>query len=61
MYEATQIGAQLAPHMPAFYNEPKSINDIVNHSVGRVLDLFGVDNSIVKRWAGARPRQKGTG
>jgi len=61
MYEATQLGAQISPPMPAFYNDPKSIDDVINHSVGRVLDLFDLDNSIVKRWAGARPRQKGTG
>jgi len=54
MYEATQMGAQLAPPMPAFYNNPKTLDDIINHSVGRVLDLFDIDNSIVKRWAGAK-------
>lgn len=58
LYEATQIGVQLAPPMPAFYNDPQSIDDIINHNVGRVLDLFGIDNSIVKRWAGAQPRNK---
>jgi 4-hydroxy-3-polyprenylbenzoate decarboxylase len=40
--------------MPAFYNDPQSIDDIINHNVGRILDLFGLDNSIVKRWAGAQ-------
>jgi 4-hydroxy-3-polyprenylbenzoate decarboxylase len=54
MYEATQLGAQLAPPMPAFYNKPKTLDDIINHNVGRVLDLFGIDNDIVKRWAGAK-------
>ena len=58
LLEATQLGAQLAPPMPAFYNDPKTIDDLVNHNVGRVLDLFGIDNSIVKRWAGAQPRKK---
>jgi len=58
LYEATQIGAQIAPPMPAFYNDPQTIDDIINHSVGRVLDLFGIDNTIVKRWAGAQPRKK---
>ena len=57
MYEATQLGAQIAPPMPAFYNDPKTIDDLINHNVGRVLDLFGLDNSIVKRWAGAQPRK----
>jgi 4-hydroxy-3-polyprenylbenzoate decarboxylase len=58
LYEASQLGAQIAPPMPAFYNDPKSIDDLINHNVGRVLDLFGLDNSIVKRWAGAQPRKQ---
>lgn len=58
LYEAAQIGAIIAPPMPAFYNEPRTIDDLINHNVGRVLDLFGLDAHIVKRWAGARPRQK---
>ncbi|MCH8182878.1 MAG: UbiX family flavin prenyltransferase [Proteobacteria bacterium] len=52
MYEAAQLGAIIAPPMPAFYNRPETIDDIINHSVGRVLDLFGIDPGIVKRWAG---------
>jgi 4-hydroxy-3-polyprenylbenzoate decarboxylase len=56
MYEATQLGAHIAPPMPAFYNDPQTIDDLINHAVGRVLDLLGLDNDIVKRWAGAQPR-----
>ncbi len=58
LHEATQMGAIIAPPMPAFYNNPQSIDDLINHNVGRVLDLFGLDNSIVKRWAGAQTRRK---
>ncbi len=54
MYEAAQLGAIIAPPMPALYNRPETIDDIINHSVGRVLDLFGIDPGIVKRWAGAQ-------
>ncbi len=54
MYEAAQLGAIIAPPMPALYNRPETIDDIINHSVGRVLDLFGIDPGIVKRWAGAK-------
>lgn len=39
--------------MLAFYNHPQTIDDLINHSLGRVLDLFGIDSGIVKRWAGA--------
>jgi len=52
MHEATLMGAIIAPPMPAFYNRPQTIDDIVNHSVGRVLDLFGIDPGVVKRWQG---------
>lgn len=53
MYEASRMGAVIAPPMPAFYNEPRTVDDIVNHTVGRLLDLFGIDSGIVKRWQGA--------
>ena len=52
LYEAAQLGAVIAPPMPAFYNNPETIDDIVNHSVGRVLDLFDLDVGILKRWEG---------
>jgi 4-hydroxy-3-polyprenylbenzoate decarboxylase len=40
------------PPVPALYTNPKSIDDIINHTVGRVLDLFDLDNDLVKRWNG---------
>jgi 3-polyprenyl-4-hydroxybenzoate decarboxylase len=40
--------------VPAFYNKPKTIDDLVNHTVGRVLDLFGVRHEGIKRWQGMR-------
>ncbi len=52
LYEAAQLGAVIAPPMPAFYNHPQTIDDLVNHSVGRVLDLFDLDAGILKRWEG---------
>jgi 4-hydroxy-3-polyprenylbenzoate decarboxylase len=56
LYEAAQLGAVIAPPMPAFYNAPQTIDDLVNHSVGRVLDLFGIEADLVKRWAGPPDR-----
>jgi len=53
MYEASQLGVIIAPPMPAFYTRPESLDDIVNHSVARVLDLFGLDTGTLKRWQGA--------
>ena len=57
LYEAAQLGAVIAPPMPAFYNNPETIDDIVNHSVGRVLDLFDLDAGILKRWEGPNMQQ----
>lgn len=57
MYEAAQMGAVLVPPMPAFYNNPQDIDDIINQSVGRLLDLFNIDSGLVKRWQGTSPRQ----
>jgi len=56
LYEAAQLGAVIAPPMPAFYSHPATIDDIVNHSVGRVLDLFDLDAGILKRWEGTDGR-----
>jgi 4-hydroxy-3-polyprenylbenzoate decarboxylase len=52
LYEAAQLGAVIAPPMPAFYNQPQTIDDLINHSIGRVLDLFDLDAGILKRWEG---------
>ena len=57
LHEAALMGISIAPPMPAFYNNQQSIDDLINHNVGRVLDLFGVDSNVVKRWAGAQPRK----
>jgi 4-hydroxy-3-polyprenylbenzoate decarboxylase len=54
MTQLADMGAIIAPVMPAFYNRPKTIDDIVNHTVGRLLDLFGIENAAVKRWHGGR-------
>ena len=50
MTQATEIGAIVMPPVPALYNRPQTVDDIVNHSVGRVLDLFGIENALVRRW-----------
>ena len=50
MDQATRNGAILMPPVPAFYTQPKTIDDIVDQTVGRALDLFGIDAKVVKRW-----------
>ena len=50
MLTLSELGAIVAPPVPAFYNRPKSLDDIVDHTVGRLLDLFGLETGKVKRW-----------
>jgi len=57
MTQLADIGAIIAPIMPAFYNRPKTVDDIINHTVGRLLDLFGIDTAVVKRWQGGREEE----
>ncbi len=52
MLLATEIGAIIAPPVPAFYAKPATLDDMVNHTIGRVLDLFGMESGLVARWAG---------
>ncbi|MEN7530540.1 MULTISPECIES: UbiX family flavin prenyltransferase [unclassified Cupriavidus] len=55
MTTVTEMGAIVMPPVPAFYTHPQHVDDIVNHTVGRVLDLFGIDHAgLVSRWAGMR-------
>jgi len=48
--QLAEMGAIIAPPVPAFYMQPQTLDDIVNHSVGRVLDLFGIEAGLVRRW-----------
>ncbi len=50
MVAATEMGAIICPPVPAFYAQPKSVDDVVDHTVGRVLDLFDIELGVVKRW-----------
>jgi 4-hydroxy-3-polyprenylbenzoate decarboxylase len=58
MAEVTASGAIVVPPVPAFYHRPTTVDDIVNQTVGRVLDLFGLRSSEVHRWAGPREALK---
>ena len=57
LLKASQMGAILAPPMPAHYINPKSVDDLVDHHVGRILDLFELDPGLVQRWQGPVARQ----
>lgn len=52
MLKASQIGAIICPPSPAFYTSPKTVDDIINHTVARVLDLFDIETDNLKRWQG---------
>jgi 4-hydroxy-3-polyprenylbenzoate decarboxylase len=75
MTEVTAAGGIIVPPVPAFYHHPRTVDDLVDQTVGRVLDLFGLDAGAVRRWegsaqaarrahairrAGARPDKTGT-
>lgn len=55
MSALTELGAIIMPPVPAFYALPQSIHEMVDHSVGRALDLFGIDSGAVSRWGGMSP------
>lgn len=50
MLAASENGAIIMPPIPAFYHKPKTIDDIVDQTVGRCLDLFDIDSGLVSRW-----------
>jgi 4-hydroxy-3-polyprenylbenzoate decarboxylase len=54
MLALSRMGAIIAPPVPAFYNNPHTLDDLVNHTVGRVLDLFGLEMPQLRRWGGMR-------
>jgi flavin prenyltransferase len=53
MLALARMGASIVPPMPAFYNHPVSIGDLVDHIVTRILDQFGIESADAKRWTGA--------
>jgi 4-hydroxy-3-polyprenylbenzoate decarboxylase len=50
MLQLSEMGAVVAPPVPAFYAKPDSLDAMVDHTIGRMLDLFGIDNGLAKRW-----------
>ena len=53
LHETAQLGAIIAPPMPAMYTRPQTVDDIIDHSVGRVMDLLNIESDFVNRWRGA--------
>jgi 3-polyprenyl-4-hydroxybenzoate decarboxylase len=55
MLRLTDMGAILFPPVPAFYHKPETLEDIIQHSLGKILDLFDIDYPLFKRWSGEKP------
>ena len=53
MARAARMGAHILPPIPAFYHAPKKIEDIINQNIGKVLDYFGLNHSLFRRWGGS--------
>jgi 4-hydroxy-3-polyprenylbenzoate decarboxylase len=51
MVSITEMGGIVMPPMPAFYHKPQTIQDIVDHTVGKALDLFNIENNLFTRWS----------
>ena len=61
MLKLSRMGVVIAPPLPAFYNRPRSLDDLVNHTVSRVLDLFDIHLDVAGRWDGlTAPRRQGS-
>jgi len=56
MVALAEMGAVLLPPMPAFYNRPKDLDDIVNHTIARVLDRLNLPQTLVAEWQGTARR-----
>jgi 4-hydroxy-3-polyprenylbenzoate decarboxylase len=56
--QVTETGAVLVPPLPAFYHRPQTLDDIVNQSINKALDQFGVELDLFKRWTGNEERER---
>lgn len=65
MERLAEMGAVIMPPVPAFYHRPKTLQDIIDHTVGKVLDIIGVEHDLFQRWSGLPKegvrRDRGTG
>ena len=58
MVKLTEMGAIVFPPIPAFYHKPKTIQDLVDHTVGKVLDVFDIQHNLFPRWEGLANKDK---
>jgi 4-hydroxy-3-polyprenylbenzoate decarboxylase len=58
MERLCEMGAIIMPPVPAFYHKPQTIQDIVDHTVGKMLDMFGIEHTLFQRWSGIAKRDE---
>lgn len=58
MTAVTEMGGIIFPPLPSFYHHPQNIDEMVNHTVGRVLDLFAIPHALTPRWHGLKPNNQ---
>lgn len=58
MVRAAEIGAVILPPVPAFYHTPKTIGDLIDHTVGKILDQFALGHELFRRWTGPKGRER---
>jgi 4-hydroxy-3-polyprenylbenzoate decarboxylase len=61
MAAVTEAGAIVFPPVPAFYAKPKTLAEMIDHTVGRALDLFDIDTGTVFQWDPSRGKERGSG
>jgi 4-hydroxy-3-polyprenylbenzoate decarboxylase len=59
MTAVTEMGGIIFPPLPSFYHNPQSIEEMVDHTVARVIDLFGIEHALAPRWAGLKGQAAG--
>jgi len=58
MERLTEMGAIIMPPVPAFYHRPKTIPDIIDHTIGKTLDIFGIEHDLFQRWSGLPSKEE---
>jgi 4-hydroxy-3-polyprenylbenzoate decarboxylase len=58
MTAVTEMGGIVFPPLPSFYHRPASIDEMVDHTVARVIDLFGIEHALAPRWGGMKPESE---
>lgn len=58
MEKLTEMGAIIMPPVPTFYHRPRTIQDVIDHTIGKVLDIFDIKHNLFQRWSGFQGKQE---